>query len=79
MSVTIRVPDGCDCARLVSLLSETLANLDHEHHLRLAGAARSARSPVLRAQLVETLATRHRERRAAYVEAIARLRGQAGG
>lgn len=79
MSVTIRVPEGCDSARLVSLLSETLANLDHEHHLRLADAARSARSPVLRAQLVEALAMRHRERRAAYVDAIARLQGRTGG
>lgn len=79
MAVNSRVPDGCDSVRLVSILSETLSNLDHEHRLRLEDAARSARSPVLRAQLVDTLATRHRERRAAYVEAIARLQGRPGG
>lgn len=70
-------PGGRDADRLVLILSETLSHLDAEHRERLADAARTARNPSLREQVVSTLTQRHRERRSAYVEAIQRLRSSA--
>lgn len=62
-----------DPTRLVRVLSETLENIDAEHRGRIAEAERTARDSTLRRHVVSMLTERHRERRAAYVEAIRKL------
>ena len=58
---------------LLAMLEETLRNLDAEHRARLDQARLSARDPALGAGIAASLARRHAERRAPYLDAIGRL------
>ena len=60
-------------AKLISMLSTTLANIDVEYEFELARIRITAK-PELRAMIVDTVRQRHIERREPYVRQIVELR-----
>ena len=54
----------------------TLANIDFEHETDVARLIESSMSPALKANVMQKLVARHRERREPYVQLLTSLRAQ---